>query len=172
MNLKIDGMMHVSDLTWLEETAKKMNSIVEIGCWKGRSTHALLSGCKGTVHAIDPFYGSTFKHDWIHKEAERQDVYSQFIKNVGHFKNLKTYKMTSMDAVIDFNDTVDMVFIDGEHRYKFILEDINEWLPKTTKLICGHDIKHPPVEKAVGELLGDYKVTKKNIWYKELHNDI
>ena len=161
------GMMDEDDLMWLYENACKMNSIVEIGSWGGRSTHALLTGCKGTVHAVDPFKGGTHERDWNKENSDI--VYNDFMNNVGHFKNLVLKKMHSAEAVGDFHDnSIDMVFIDGDHEYDFVIEDITIWLPKTVKLICGHDCKYSPVKKAVGELLGDHKITSENIWYKEL----
>jgi len=46
---QIEGWMSYAELIWLNLTAKKMNSIVEIGSWKGRSAHALASACPGKV---------------------------------------------------------------------------------------------------------------------------
>jgi hypothetical protein len=53
---------------------------------------------------------------------------------------------------------VDMVFLDGDHRYKAVVADIEAWLPKTRKLLCGHDYGHPRypgVARAVDEIFGD-----------------
>ena len=47
------GWMYPEELEWLYEAAKRMNSIVEIGSWQGRSTYVLLSGCRGPVVAVD-----------------------------------------------------------------------------------------------------------------------
>jgi hypothetical protein len=160
----IDGWMSNGELNWLYQQAKKMKSIAEIGSWKGRSTHALLSGCKGTVYAIDHFQGSKGEED-EHREAKEKDIYEEFLKNVGDFKNLQVLKMTG-DEASKHIDKVDMVFLDGEHSYKAVKNDINKWLPKAKKLICGHDYNWQGVRMAVDEVLGDTKVAE-TIWYKE-----
>ncbi len=54
-DLGIQGWMSLKELNWLYQQAKKCDSILEIGSWKGRSTHALLSGCKGIVTCVDTF---------------------------------------------------------------------------------------------------------------------
>jgi hypothetical protein len=43
-DLSIPGWMTEDELRWLHETAKSMASVVEIGCYQGRSTFALLQG--------------------------------------------------------------------------------------------------------------------------------
>jgi predicted O-methyltransferase YrrM len=84
---KIQGWMSETELLWLFNTAKEMNSVVEIGSWKGRSTHALLSGCKGTVYAVDHFLGSVDERETYHAEAKTRDIYKDFMGNVGSFKD-------------------------------------------------------------------------------------
>lgn len=69
-------------------------------------------------------------------------------------------KKLSKDAVLDFEDlSCDVIFIDMNHSYESVLEDINMWLPKV-KLggyLSGHDYhkEHwPGVVSAVNETLG------------------
>lgn len=150
----IEGEMAKEEINWLYMIAKKMDSIVELGSLKGRSTHALLSGCKGIVHAIDTF--------------ERPGAYKAFLENVGHFKSLRTYKMDSIKAAEKFKDkSIDMVFIDADHSYEAVKADIEAWLPKTKKLICGHDYnlkQWPEVVRAVNEKFN--KIGRVyNIWF-------
>lgn len=164
---KIEGWMGVGELDWLYKQAKKMDSVVEIGSWKGRSTHAFLSACKGPVWAVDHFQGSEGEEE-RHAEAKKKDLYEVFMKNVGHFPNLKVLKMDSAEAVDKFADaSVDMIFIDGGHSYNEVKRDILSWQPKAKKLICGHDFNWQSVRQAVEEVLGEVK-TADNIWYKEL----
>ncbi len=136
----ISGEMTSSELAWLFATAKEMDSIVEVGCLNGRTTNVLLEGCKGIVHSVDIF--------------RRLGAYKAFLNNVGYFKNLKVYKMSSLRAAKKFKDkSIDMVFIDANHSYKAVKSDIKAGLPNTKKLICGHDYapSWPGVTKAEDE---------------------
>ena len=155
----IPGEMTLEELNWLYQTAKKMNSVVEIGSLNGRSAYALLNGCKGKVYAVDTF--------------ERPGTYDAFSKNVGHFENLRVYKMKSLKAAKEFkNKSIDMVFIDANHSYEAVKADIKAWLPKTKRLICGHDYEPeqwPGVVKAVNEKFNKVKSIP-NIWFYELPN--
>lgn len=64
--------------------------------------------------------------------------------------NCEILKMTSMEAVKKFEDeSIDFVFIDGNHEYEYVYEDIIEWTKKVKKggIVCGHDYKEDPSRK-------------------------
>ena len=166
----IEGWMNGEDLLWLLNTAKEMDHIVEVGSWKGRSTYALLSGCKGTVYAIDHFLGSATERESYQAEVKTRDIYKDFMKNVGSFKNLQVLKMDNAEAVKQFEDnSIDMVFIDAGHTYEEVLNDIKQWLPKVKKIICGHDLDNEQVEKAVREIFSNkFEISKGDIWIKRI----
>ena len=118
-----------------------MQGVVEIGSLRGRSSFALLTACKGPVYCIDPWP----KH------------YESFMRNCGHFPNLVAIRESSPEAAALVPD-VDMVFLDGDHEYEAVVADIAAWLPKTRRLLCGHDYNNPEfpgVAEAVDEILGD-----------------
>ncbi len=161
---EIGGWMTVPELNWLFETAKRMESIVEVGSWKGRSTHALLSGCKGKVTAVDTWLGSPNEVRSPTVEVPDHDVYDEFIVNVGEFPNLEVKRMTSLEAAALFPDkSVDMVFIDGNHGYESVKADIEAWLPKAKRILCGHDWHWHSVQEAVTERFGEPD-TAETIW--------
>jgi hypothetical protein len=166
INNKIDGWTTELELEWLEDRAKEMKSIVEIGCWKGRSSKALLEGCPGKVWCVDHFKGNADAKFSTPERAEREKVYEKFMENVGHYPNLEIMKTSSEDAAQMFNTDTDMVFIDGNHSYDAVKRDIELWLPKCKKLICGHDYNE--VWKAVHDVLGKITGVYEGIWYKEL----
>lgn len=161
----IEGWMNSTDLNWLHSTAQEMDNIIEIGCWKGRSTFSLLSGCKGTVYAIDHFKGT--KGEDCFDEAVDNDIFSEFMNNVGHFTNLKVFNGESFKAVGYFKKkSIDMIFIDADHND--LVQDIRSWRPVAKKLICGHDCYLESVRKALRRCFRGYKISG-NIWYKELN---
>lgn len=142
--MHIWGWMSPTELTWLADTASTMDSVVEVGSLHGRSAFALLTGCPGPVYCIDP---------WDDAADESR---SSFVRNCGHFPNLHARAGRSPDVAAVTPD-VDMVFLDGAHDYASVLADIGAWLPKTRKLLCGHDYNHPgypDVKAAVDTYLG------------------
>lgn len=144
----------MDELNWIYRRATKMKIIVEVGSWIGRSTHALLSGCKtGTVIAVDHFKGSPSEIGGAHSAAKKQDIYELFKKNVGDFPNLTVFKMDSVKAASFFKDkSIDMVFIDGDHEYPRVKDDFIAWLPKCKKLFCGHDISQGGIPRSIEEM--------------------
>jgi hypothetical protein len=162
--------MNPNELNWLYYQATKMANICEIGCWKGRSTHALLSGCQGMITAIDTFEGSPGELETTHKEAKEKDIAAEFMINCGKFENLWPKRGTSIEISKKLEGkTFDMVFIDGDHAYEAVKADIEAWGPKTKKLLCGHDYNWPEVAQAVHDTLGMDKIrVYETIWYQEL----
>jgi Methyltransferase domain len=129
--MHIWGWMSPEELEWLGSEAAEMDSVVEIGSLHGRSAFALLAACSGPVYCIDPW------------DDEHDLSYDSFMGSCGHFPNLVAVRGFSPDVADQIPD-VDMTFIDGNHDYEAVLADIDAWLPKTRKLICGHDYGRIP----------------------------
>jgi hypothetical protein len=146
-----------------------MDSIVEIGSWKGKTTHVLCSGCRGMVTAVDHFQGNEGEKETYHKDWKNS--YNEFMQNVGNrFSNLDIIADNSLAAskrILDRYHKVDMVFIDGGHQLEEDTEDLKAWNPLVTKLICGHDYTNMTgVQKAVNDFFGSKSIhTYESIWY-------
>ena len=166
--LCVEGWMSQQELEWLYMTATRMRSVVEIGSFKGRATTALLEACRGKVYAVDHFLGDDDGNKVLRGIYNNEDVYATFMKNVGCYNNLEVMKMASLEAAEKI-ESADMVFIDGEHTYESVKADLHAWLPKTRRVICGHDYDKawPGVVKAVTETLGPVN-TVGSIWWKQL----
>lgn len=169
---KIPGMMLITELEWLAGAAARMKTIVEIGSYLGRSTHALCSAAsEGKVYAVDPH---TFGHLM---PGVPQDTFATFMQNVGHFNNLVVVRATSEQAAARpdiIPEKVEMTFIDGLHTKPEVRKDLELWAPRTTKLICGHDYgcpTEPGVKEAVDEYFGaDAHQGAGTLWYVDLEN--
>jgi predicted O-methyltransferase YrrM len=132
--------------------------VVEIGSWKGRSTIALASGAAarpggGVVYAIDPHRGGV-----PHRITGEPDSYEAFLHNLeraGVRDVVEPLRATSREArpsVAD--DSVDVLFIDGSHRYDDVLDDLDAWRPalRVGAHVAMHDaVRHPGVAAALRE---------------------
>jgi glycosyltransferase involved in cell wall biosynthesis len=165
----IPGWMTFREQLFLYTQAKKMESVIEVGSWKGKSTYALCkSGCP-SVTAIDHWKGSVGED--AHKEANEISIFAQFNENMKEFSNLNAIIGDSNLASGTFSDkSVDMIFIDAGHTYEEVRNDIRTWLPKARILICGHDYVSgwPGVIRAVDEEIGGIDGVEGTIWYKWL----
>ena len=166
----IPGWMGDDELQWLFEKAKGMINVLEVGCWMGRSTHALLSGCPGSIYAVDHFKGSASQIETAHALAKTEDIHAMFMRNVGHFPNLVVLKMRSLEAAKLFAPKwFDMIFIDGDHEYTQVRGDIEAWMPKCKKLFCGHDASENGVPQALIDLKLNPKIVRiSSIWAVEI----
>jgi hypothetical protein len=168
INTGIPGWMSAAELAWLHYQAMQHDSAVEVGCWKGRSTYALLTGCRGPVFAVDHFRGSPSELGTNHREALTTDIHAAFVANVGWFPNLRVLRTSSAGAAQVFTDermTAGMVFIDGEHVEKAVLEDIGMWKPLCEHVLCGHDRDIASVETALAGSGIKWHAGPGSLWY-------
>lgn len=143
----IQGWMAYSELIWLYLNAQKMNSIVEVGSFKGKSAHALASGCPGNVYLVDDFSGISLGIPKAQSDVERE-----LRANLSRFKNVQIIKSSSVEAAAHFADnSIDMVFIDGLHDRQSVYNDILAWYPKCKKLFCGHDFELDSVKFGISD---------------------
>ena len=114
----------------------------EIGVYKGEYTAKFCdAGLK--MHAIDPWMAYEGYDDNQKKFQERQDfLYGHTQRVLAPYGNVDIIRKKSMDAVKDFKDeSLDFIYIDGHHGFKYVAEDIWEWSKKVRKggVISGHD---------------------------------
>ena len=122
--------------------------MLEIGSWLGNgSTRTFaehLIPQSGVLYCIDTWKGSVNveRHQKIVRDF---DVFSTFMRNIeayGGNRVIRPIMMTSKEAAEIFPDRfLDLVFIDGDHSYDVVREDICLWSPKVRDggILCGHD---------------------------------
>lgn len=133
-------------------------SFVELGAWLGKSTAYLCDNSRDViVTVVDTWKGTEEYLDSYYKLAKTEDVYQMYLDNMG-LRDRVDLRMTSKEAAKKFKrNSLDVVFIDLDHSYEAVKEDIQLWLPKVKKggYIAGDDYHENwrGVIKAVDELL-------------------
>ena len=145
---------------------------VEVGNYKGGTAVEMCQGLNlhplYMVDSFEPYEGyvgyAGHKADpethgsWADVERTCRNALNIDETNKGHKAGsdvvlLKTY---SAIAVLDFEDeSVDFVFLDANHDYTYVKEDLEIWYPKVKSggWMMGHDWGYPGVIQAVTEFM-------------------
>jgi len=125
--------------------------VAEVGVYDGNTTIGYIDTIgkhNGKLYAIDWFKGNiTSEDEGIHayNPKRENEIYSLFVSNIkktGYFENMEILKGVSWEVAKSIPDeSLDLCFIDGDHRYESVLKDIIAYLPKIKSggIICGHD---------------------------------
>jgi hypothetical protein len=172
--MAVEGWMKESELAWLYETARSLppgSRIVEVGCWKGRSTVALCEGLSAStgslLWAVDTFLGDPGVAHTV-GDFDPAAVASAFEANTAGYESLTLLRAESTQAAAAFEDgSLEWVFIDADHTYGAVIEDIRTWSPKLRPggLISGHDFGLIDVSNAVTESFGRVSLGPGQIWF-------
>lgn len=127
---------------------------VEIGVFKGEFSEHILTNWKGILYMVDPFRPMNDYHD----KSQHPDSFSYLNETIGNIHKFQDrglpLVMTSEQASNLFADnSLDFVYIDGNHQYKYVKQDLELWYPKVKK---------------GGYLMGDdYLGYDKEWWYRD-----
>ncbi len=117
---------------------------VEIGVFKGEFTKHILENWQGTMYLVDPWreldeeeYADSSNH------KNHSTAYLETMSRIaGNEDRAFMIRALSTQAASLFEDnSLDFVYIDGNHAYEWVKEDIQTWWPKLKKggLFAGHD---------------------------------
>ncbi len=182
----IQGWFNYQQLyTDVVKTLPNNSHIVEVGAWKGCSSAYLAteiynSGKNIKLDVVDLWTGEEEDPTAFTTDSEfmayNKNIYPLFMKNLSPIFdkiNMSAIQMSSTKAAQLYEDnSLDFVFIDANHNYKEVKNDILSWLPKLKSggTFAGHDYNpnsFPGVIQAVNEifpnnftLIGDSWITK------------
>ena len=120
---------------------------VEVGVHRGEFSDLLLQTWKGKrLHSVDPWF--EFSED-EYKDVcnvamrDQEENYQCTVERLDHFgARSSILRQTSKDAANSFKTaSLDFVYIDAQHHYEAVKEDIELWSDKVRPggLIGGHD---------------------------------
>lgn len=173
----VPGMLEpeIGEYLYDQAAACKRASIVEIGSYLGRSTICIARGSRSggrmRVYSVDPHngMGSTPDPTW-------NDSYDPGTPNKKYYKNVgitfpefkKRLKKCKVDDIVypivnyselaykaGFNGPIEMLFLDGEHRYNYVKMDMELWGKHVVSggIIIFHDSGHPGVKRVIDEMI-------------------
>jgi len=148
----IPGMLAINEneqafLQTLVHTFSKPNmKVIELGTYTGGSALAMLPVIKennGKLICIDTFEGSID----VPYTNEKQTVLECFKENIKEteYENFVEIKIGTTHKIAEEipDNYADIIFIDADHRYSYILDDLINYFPKLKMngLFCGHDFE-------------------------------
>jgi predicted O-methyltransferase YrrM len=107
--------------------------IVEIGSFRGRSTIILRMGAaeRAELVAIDPHGGGDRGPQEIAPDRARGEedhrAFRANLEGAGVAPGVRHVRRTSQDALGEVAGPIDLLFVDGAHRYAPARADIREW---------------------------------------------
>ena len=127
---------------------------VEIGVWRGALSWRLLAANRNLfLYMVDPWRAvdasdqyARSGDDFATRSQEEFDRYmAETLEEVAPFKGqYEVLRMTSEEAAGRFApNSLDFVFIDGDHSYEGCRNDIELWWPKVKNggVLSGHDYR-------------------------------
>ena len=134
----------------------KFTAGVEIGTDQGEYAELLLKTISNLrLSCIDPWKAEAYEKGFQPESFEDQSFfdkrYQETIERLSPFAERVTIKRsTSMSALKDFEDnSLDFVYIDGNHDFLNVTQDIHYWTKKVKKggIVSGHDFVRYPSRK-------------------------
>ena len=142
-----------------ERFDKKLIKGAEIGVARGINSENILKELNieklYLIDVWDNYIGGEYK-------GPMETNYNLTLKKFRNDKRVKIIKDFSSNVVKNIkDDSLDFVYIDGNHIYKYVYQDIEGWFPKIKKggVIAGHDVFNgPEVLEAVKDFCSKNKI--------------
>lgn len=132
----VEGWMTDAQARRLWDGARRVapgGQIVEIGSFRGRSTIILAKAAAETVAltAIDPHSGGDRGPHEYSPDAQRGDAdhatFHANLRDAGVDERVRHVRRPSAEALDEVAGKIDLLYIDGAHRYRFAKPDIEHW---------------------------------------------
>lgn len=168
---EVDGWLNPGEAQLLFTVASSLTlpgCIVEIGSYHGKSTIILGAAAKQhqrMVYAVDPHPAWTEPDGVTQHGAEDRVKFLANLVQSGLTDVIVPVGLPSAIAGAGWQESIGLLWIDGNHSYEAVSEDIAVWVKHVAPngYIAFHDTAHATVSRAVNELLTDtrYQVVQR-----------
>ena len=113
---------------------------VEVGVDEGEYTESFAK-VGLSIYGVDPWKVYE-EYNNRENQPELDSKYDRTRLRLAPYPNSHIIRKTSMEALTFFKDnSLDFVYIDGNHKFRYVAEDICEWTKKVRKegIVSGHD---------------------------------
>lgn len=128
----VDGWIPLLEAHFLCALAKEAPAdIVEIGCYRGRSTIALCTGAAESgrlVHSVDPHRPTVGAYGGKFGPIDREIYYNNMLAS-GMAQRAALINLPSEQAGRGWDGPIGLLFIDGDHQYAAVRSDVDVWTP-------------------------------------------
>lgn len=128
---------------WLNE-AGLVGTGVEVGTYYGQFAEQLLDSWEGRLIGVDPYRNDSMDvyRDGCN-QVQLEKVMGEALAKLRRFgSRFRLIQKPSVEASAEFkNEELDLVYIDANHKFESVLEDITAWWPKLKSggMFGGHD---------------------------------
>src|SRR5262245_15802256 len=130
----------------------------EIGVWKGWFSRRIVDRlAPRKLWLVDPWRfrpdlpGAWYGGALAKAQADMDAIHDDVVRNLGSLPGVTVLRAPSVEAAKSVEDgSLDWVYVDGDHSYQGVIDDLTAWLPKVRPggLVVGDDLKL----KAQGEV--------------------
>lgn len=160
----VEGWMTDAQARWLWEAARGVGPggrIVEIGSFRGRSTIVLAKAADEGVEivAIDPHGGGDrgpgeYEPDAVIGDSDFATFHAN-LERAGVAPRVRHVRRPSLEALDEVDSPIDLLYIDGAHRYRFAKPDVERW---GARLAAGGTLLIHDSFNAVGVMLAQLRL--------------
>lgn len=123
---------------------KEGDVCIEVGVWKGDLSRHISQLPISRLYLIDPWQSINDFEGRLHNTDQKKldNIYQMVRRRFFFNKKVRLIRKFSADAMADIEDnSIDWIYIDGNHSYEFVKEDLNGWWPKLKSggYLCGDD---------------------------------
>lgn len=114
----------------------------EVGVWKGEFSRQIISKNPSKLYLIDPWITQDYANRWYSIEQQKMDKIYEDVCD--QFKDNQSVKIIrSMSTDVEIQQKLDLVYIDANHSYEFVLADLQFYynLMKPNSYITGDDFR-------------------------------
>jgi hypothetical protein len=118
---------------------------VEVGTFKGNFSKEILDMWGGTLYMVDvwrPLSDEEYLDSSNHVNFIN-GVYGEAMDNISGYEDraIMVRASSEISSKMFEDNSLDFVYIDANHAYDYVVQDINVWYPKLKEggYLCGHD---------------------------------